>query len=488
MKHNKLKTCILAVLLFIQGTTFAQLITFNGTGNLLFPPGAPAQTVGVTTSPCTVTGIGLITGCVVIDNVEINLTHSWVGDIGILLIGPGGQVLELSTGNGGSGDNYINTVFTDMAADFITAGSPPYTGTFRPEGRVTNLNNPYSNGPALGTHTFASTYNGTNADGTWTLYLNDYVPLDIGELISWSITFNLGGAPPVAEAGPDVTICAGQTTTLSASGGGLYQWSNGAATANINVMPTVTTTYTVTVTTPGCGSDTDDVTVQVDNFTPPTITGGGVLCPGASLTLTAEGPGYTGYAWSNGQTTQSININTSGIYTVTVTSSGGCTGTASVTINPASSTTTNILGPGALCAGANATLIATGSFLSYNWSNGASGSIIQVDQPGTYTVTVTNSAGCTGTATKTLAAAPLPAVTFSVANPNVCAGACTTVTASFTGTPPFTLTYSTPTAGTVTQTFPGNSGTFQVCVPALAQPGSLQVSATGLTDANCTCN
>jgi hypothetical protein len=82
---------------------------------------------------------------------------------------------------------------------------------------------------------------------------------------------------------------------------------------------------------------------------------------------------------------------------------------------------------------------------------------------------------------------PLPAVTFSAANPNVCAGACTTVTANFTGTAPFTLTYTTPASGTVTQTFSGNTGTFQVCSAAGSPPGSLVVLATALVDAFCTC-
>jgi subtilisin-like proprotein convertase family protein len=322
----------------------AQPVTFSGTGGLPIPPGAPQQTIGVTQSPCVVSGVGVIGGCVSIENVEINLTHTWVGDIGILLIGPGGQVLELSTGNGGPGDNYTNTVFTDNTGQFITDGAPPYTGVFRPEGRVTNLNNPYSNAPPLGTHTFASTYNGVNADGSWTLYINDYVTADIGELISWSITFNVGDEPPEANAGPDVTICAGQQTTLTASGGDTYLWNTGETTPSITVSPSATSTYTVTV-TGTCGSDTDAATVTVRL---------------------------------------------------------------------------------------------------------------------------------------------LPAVAFSVADPDVCAGACTTVTATFTGTAPFMLTYTTP-VGTTTQTFSGNTGTFQVCTAAGAPPGSFSVQATALTDAWCVC-
>ncbi len=81
----------------------------------------------------------------------------------------------------------------------------------------------------------------------------------------------------------------------------------------------------------------------------------------------------------------------------------------------------------------------------------------------------------------------LPTVAFSASNPNVCAGACTAVTANFTGTAPFTLTYTTPTSGMVTQTFSGNSGTFQLCTAAGSPPGSLEVLATALVDSTCSC-
>jgi hypothetical protein len=82
---------------------------------------------------------------------------------------------------------------------------------------------------------------------------------------------------------------------------------------------------------------------------------------------------------------------------------------------------------------------------------------------------------------------PLPTVVFSVANLNVCAGKCRTIIATFTGTAPFTLTYTTPASGTVTQIFSGNTGAFQVCTPVGSPPGSLVVQATKVVDAWCTC-
>jgi hypothetical protein len=79
-----------------------------------------------------------------------------------------------------------------------------------------------------------------------------------------------------------------------------------------------------------------------------------------------------------------------------------------------------------------------------------------------------------------------PTGAFSVANPDVCVGECVTITATFTGTPPFALTYTTP-AGTFTESFQGNTSAILVCVPTGAPPGPLQVQAIALTDAWCIC-
>jgi hypothetical protein len=79
-----------------------------------------------------------------------------------------------------------------------------------------------------------------------------------------------------------------------------------------------------------------------------------------------------------------------------------------------------------------------------------------------------------------------PTVAFSVANPDVCVGECVTITATFTGTPPFALTYTTP-AGTFTESFQGNTSAILVCVPTGAPPGQLQVQAIALTDEWCIC-
>jgi len=75
----------------------------------------------------------------------------------------------------------------------------------------------------------------------------------------------------VADAGPDQSICLGDSATVGtpALAGHSYSWSpGGQTTAQITVSPAVTTTYTVTATT-ACGSAMDSATVTVDDGSTP---------------------------------------------------------------------------------------------------------------------------------------------------------------------------------------------------------------------------
>jgi len=101
-------------------------------------------------------------------NVTLNLTHTFDGDLDIFLIAPDGTPVELSTDNGGSGENFTNTVFDDSAATSITTGSAPFTGSFKPEGSL-------------------STFNGMQSLGDWTLSITDDANSDGGTLLDWSL-------------------------------------------------------------------------------------------------------------------------------------------------------------------------------------------------------------------------------------------------------------------------------------------------------------
>ena len=132
-------------------------------------------------------------------------------------------------------------------------------------------------------------------------------------------------ATPTITAGGPTTFCAGGSVTLTSSPRTTYLWSNGATTPSINV--TTSGSYTVKVTNAsGCLSAPSAATIVTVNALPatPTITAGGptTFCAGGSVTLTSS-PEAT-YLWSNGATTQSINITTAGSYSVRVKNASGC--------------------------------------------------------------------------------------------------------------------------------------------------------------------
>jgi len=166
------------------------LIPSAGTGGCFSAP----QSSGGTVFQAAVSCVGNLGGGVTVSNVTINMTHTWDGDLMIYLQSPGNQTLELSTGNGGSLDNYTNTVFTDAAANFITTGAAPFTGSFKPEGRSNAAPSCAQPAGTLGTFTFANTFNSGSADGNWKLVIHDEFGGDSGVMQSWSISFAGGAA------------------------------------------------------------------------------------------------------------------------------------------------------------------------------------------------------------------------------------------------------------------------------------------------------
>jgi hypothetical protein len=106
-------------------------------------------------------------------------------------------------------------------------------------------------------------------------------------------------------------------------------------------------------------------------------------------------PTYS-YLWSNGAITNIISGIAAGTYTVTVTDARGCTATAAILVTEAAQLVPTISGPTSFCPGNSTTLDAGNGYSSYNWSTGSVTQTISVNTIGTFTVTVTNASGCTG--------------------------------------------------------------------------------------------
>jgi large repetitive protein len=282
----------------------------------------------------------------------------------------------------------------------------------------------------------------------------------------FAVTANPAAATPTISGA--TSFCAGGSVALTSSSATGNLWSTGATTQSITVS--AAGSYSVTVTNAsGCQATSAPFAVT-SNPAPaiPTITGPSSLsCAGGTITLTSSSA--TGNLWSTGATTQSIAISTAGTYTVTVTNASGCSATsAAFSVAAASAPATpTITGPTSLsCTGGSITL--TSSSTTGNlWSTGATTQSIAVSTAGTYTVTVTNVAGCSATSAAFSVAAATGAVTPTITGPTtICPGKNITLTSSSTtgnlwstGATTQSITVSAAGSFTVTVTSAGCSAT-----------------------------
>ena len=228
---------------------------------------------------------------------------------------------------------------------------------------------------------------------------------------------------PVGTISGNTALCAGQSTTLTASGANRYNWNTGASAPTITVSEGGT--YVCTFTNSYNCSSTQSV--EVSMFSSPVITGETAFCTGGSTTLTAMGG--TSYTWSTGATTPTITVSQPGIYTVTGSSVGGCTGSSSVTVVENPLPTVEISGYPVICSGIGAELTATeGS--SYLWSTGEETRSITANHTGNFSVLVTDANGCSNTTSVEVTA--LSGVAIS-GNTNICQGESTTLSVETEG-------------------------------------------------------
>jgi len=146
--------------------------------------------------PGTLTASG-VTGTVTNITVTLmNLTHGFLDDIAVLLVGPGGQSVLLFDGLGAS-DSVVNVTltFSDAAATQLT--SPVVTGSYQPG---LDIYGDVLSGPAPGQPygTTMSVFNSIDPNGTWSLYIQDFVAGSSGSLADWSIEITTLDAPEPA--------------------------------------------------------------------------------------------------------------------------------------------------------------------------------------------------------------------------------------------------------------------------------------------------
>lgn len=193
-----------------------------------------------------------------------------------------------------------------------------------------------------------------------------------------------------------------------------YSWPNG--TSNALAFNLGAGDYTVTLTDANSCQDTTVVSIGVNVDVNITASTNDPSCNGASDgTISASATGGSGpytMNWSTGDTTSSISGLTAGNYTVTVTDNSGCFDSLIVTLNdPALITVSIDTTTAQSCVEANngsatATGVGGTGSLSYAWSNGATAAINNGLSAGSYTVTVTDTNGCSANATAAITLVP----------------------------------------------------------------------------------
>jgi hypothetical protein len=236
-------------------------------------------------------------------------------------------------------------------------------------------------------------------------------------------------------AGPDASVCGGTPVQMNATGGSTFNWSPATGLSCTNcpnpiANPAVTTTYTVTGNLSGSCSNSDQVTITVENVPPTaTITGNIGICTGGAITSnTLTATGGTNYLWNTGATTNSIVVSPGATtdYSVIVTNFiNGCEAydTATVTVAPVPEPRVRDI---TICNGNSGTLEAFGGG-TYLWNTGATTSDLTVSPLVTtdYIVTVTLGSCAvqdTGTITVTPTSGPVLSgcsndTTLSACNP-----------------------------------------------------------------------
>lgn len=214
-----------------------------------------------------------------------------------------------------------------------------------------------------------------------------------------------------------------------------YHWSTGSSAPTINNLPAGT--YNVTVTdNAGCkDSATIIITEPVPVAANISAAGPTTFCEGQTVALTANSA--SSYIWSNGETTQSINVTTTGNYTVTVKDSAGCSGTSApvtVTVNPLPSAIITPASATKFCLGYSV-ILSSSPGNNYLWSDSSTTQNITVLSSGNFSVRVTDTNGCSAVSNsvQVLVDTVLHAVITPTGPTTFCTGSSVTLTANSSG-------------------------------------------------------
>lgn len=449
----------------------------DGSANVIPIGGTPPYTYlwddpGVTTTP-TATNLcaGLYNviitdanGCIYIQQVSIGETNP-------------------ITANITSTNALCNGVCNGTASVVPSGGTPPYTFLWS-NGSTSSS----TSGLCAGNHSVIITDN----NGCSNTFNFSVIEPSTISLSTSSTTINCNGN------------CDG-TATVTPSGGTApytYLWNNGQVTSTANNL--CAGTYSVVVTDAnGCNSSTN-ITVIENPALQATFTSTNAICgacDGTASVIPFGGTAPYTYLWNFGSTTQSVVALCAGTYTVTITDALGCTTTLTIPISNVNGPNVSITSINATCSGVcdgSATATVSGLYppFTYLWTPGGQTTPgVSGLCAGTYTVQVTDNAGCISVQAVTITDNPSISISTTINNTS-CNGSCdgSAIALPSGGLPPYSYLWSNGStlnavaglcAGTYTVTVTDANGCSYQETVIIAEPSPLALSTTFIS---ATCN
>jgi len=337
-------------------------------------------------------------------------------------------------------------------ASFTTAGSPYPTGTFSWTPSAADISaTPYC---------FTVTVT------------DDACPFNGSQTFAFCITVT-GLNTSVNTVDANCALSTGSASSVVSGGTApyTYAWSTGATTSSVSGLAAGAYTLTVTDAT-GCISLTNFTigagsVPAVINYTPTSVACFGGSTGSVTTTVASGGP-VTTYLWSTGATTSGLSGLSSGTYTLTATTAGGCVTTTIVTITqPSSAVNMPLTKTDVSCNGLSdgiATVTPSGGTAPYIilWSTGANTTSIAGLPAGAYVCTVTDANGCNATNNITINEPLAITVSSTIVTDVSCAGltngSCNLVLGGGTGT--LSVTWSTTPVQTGTTASGLGMGTY----------------------------
>lgn len=257
-----------------------------------------------------------------------------------------------------------------------------------------------------------------------------------------------------------------------------FEWvgPNGFTDDNPVTMVSEPGVYTLRATDnsqPGCWAE-DEVTVSFVDSLNVMLSDTLPYCEGQPLSISATGVeggiGVLEYTWSNGEMGQNQIVAPApgAVYGLTVTDESGCAGLDSVVLVPAEALAIASVGALEFCENDpfafGPTVTGGAPPYTFNWSTGSTDSTLFVFESGDYSLTLTDTNGCTATTSFEAVALPVPTVEL----PSVveqCPGAITTLMPDVSGgTPPFQYSWNIGSTSAAITVSPEQSTTYRVSV------------------------